>query len=55
MRSSTTPVLGEDVLEINCAVEAKTAVGEDVNPVALVVARSVDDGDLRYILARIKV
>lgn len=43
MRPSTTTVAGEDALEIDRSVEAETSVGKDVNPVALVVSRGVDN------------
>lgn len=43
---STTTSLGENVLKVNGAVEAERAIGQDVNPVTLVVARGVEDGDL---------
>lgn len=43
MRSSTTTVAGEDALEIDRPVETETSVGKDVNPVALVVSRGVDN------------
>jgi hypothetical protein len=46
VRSGTTAGLGEDVLKVNRAVEAEGAVLVDVDPVTLVVTRSVDDGDL---------
>lgn len=46
MRPSTTTVAGEDALEIDCPVEAEASVGKDVNPVALVVSRGVDNRDL---------
>ncbi len=37
---------GKDLLEVDSAVEAETAVREDINPMALVIARSVQDRDL---------
>lgn len=46
VRSGTTAGLGKDVLKVNGAVEAEGAIIVDVNPVALVVTGSVDDGDL---------
>jgi len=46
VRASTTAVAGEDALEIDGPVEAEAAVVEDIDPVRLVVARSVEDGDL---------
>lgn len=49
VRSGTTAGLGEDVLKVNRAVEAERAVLVDVDPVALVVTGSVDDGDLEML------
>ncbi len=46
VRASTSTVLSEDLLEVDSAVKAKGAVRKDVNPMTLVVARSVEDGDL---------
>ena len=37
----------EDLLKVNRPVEAETSIGKDVDPVALVVAGRVQDGDLR--------
>lgn len=48
VRASAAAVLGEDGLEVNSAVEAESTVGQDVNPVGLVVTGSVQDRDLRY-------
>lgn len=45
MRAGASTVL-EDALEVDGAVEAQATVLEDINPVALVVARSVDNRDL---------
>lgn len=42
MRTRTAPVLGEDGLEVNSAVEAETAVGEDIDPVSLVIAGGIE-------------
>lgn len=36
----------KDTLKVNGAVEAQAAIIEDINPVSLVVSRSVDDGNL---------
>lgn len=46
MRSGTAPVPREDGLEINSPIEVQRAIGEDVNPMAFVVARCVQDRDL---------
>jgi hypothetical protein len=46
MRPRTTTIPGENSIEINGAVEAQAAVGEDVDPVAFVVTGGVEDGDL---------
>ena len=46
MWTSSTAILGEDGLKIDGAVEAQSTVGQDVNPVGLVVTRCVEDGDL---------
>jgi hypothetical protein len=43
---STAAVLGEDVLKVKGTVEAEGAVIVDINPVNLVVARGVQNGDL---------
>lgn len=48
MRTSSTTATSEDVIKINGAVEAQATVGEYVNPMALVITRSVEDRDLRY-------
>lgn len=48
VRASAAAVLGEDGLEVNSAIEAESAVGQDVNPVGLVVTGSVQDRDLGY-------
>ena len=42
----TTTAAGEDVVEVDGAVEGERAIRKDVNPVSLVVSRSVEDGDL---------
>jgi hypothetical protein len=47
MRSCTTTSLGKDLLKVNGTVEAKRSVIVDVNPVTLVISRSVDDRDLQ--------
>ena len=46
MRASSTAILGEDGLKIDGAVEAQSTVGQDVNPVRLVVTRCIEDRDL---------
>ena len=51
VRPSTTPRAAEDLLEVDSSVEAKRTVRQDVNPVTLIVARSVEDRDLTKILA----
>lgn len=43
---SAAPGFSEDVLEINCPVKAQCTIGENVNPVTLVVARGVENGNL---------
>lgn len=47
VRSRTTTSLGKDLLKVNGAVEAKRSVIVDVNPVTLVISRSVDNRDLQ--------
>jgi len=46
MRSRTTTSLGKDLLKVNGAVKAKRSIIIDVNPVTLVIGRSVDNRDL---------
>jgi hypothetical protein len=46
MGTGTATVSGEDGFEINRPVEAQATIREDVNPVTLVVAWGVEDGDL---------
>lgn len=46
VRSGTTTVAGEDVIEVNGAVEAQGTIVVDVNPVTLVVSGSIEDGNL---------
>jgi len=45
MRPSTAPV-GEDLLEVDGAVEGDGTVGGDIDPVALVVGGGVENRDL---------
>lgn len=54
VRSGTATGLGEDVLKVNRAVEAEGAVVVDVDPVALVITRCVDDGDLQKDVSGVK-
>lgn len=49
VRSGTTSGLGKDLLKVNGAVEAKRSIIVDVNPVTLVITRSVDDRDLKQL------
>ena len=46
MRSGTTTAVGEDLLKVDRSVEAERAVVKDVDPVALVITRSVEDRDV---------
>jgi hypothetical protein len=43
---STATALGEDVVEVNATVEAERTVVENIDPVALVVTRGVEDADV---------
>ena len=43
MRASTAASVGEDALKVDGAVEAERAIVVDVNPVALVVTRGVEN------------
>lgn len=43
---STATALGEDVVEVNAAVEAERTVVKDIDPVALVVTRGVENADV---------
>jgi hypothetical protein len=49
MGTSTTTVPGEDRLKINGSVEAEATIWKDINPMALVVARSIQNGDLVHV------
>lgn len=44
--SRTATGLGKDLLKVNGAVEAKRSIIVDVNPVTLVITRSIDNRDL---------
>lgn len=46
MRPGTATALGEDVLEVDLAVEAEASIWQDVDPVTLVVCRGVHNGYL---------
>lgn len=46
MRPGTTTITSEDILKVNSSVEAQTTVRQDINPMTLVVSRSVQDRDL---------
>lgn len=46
MGAGTTTAPGEDVIEVNLAVKTEGTVWQDVDPVSLVVAGCVEDGDL---------
>lgn len=52
MRASTTPVLGEDGVEVNGSVEAKPTIGQDIDPMALIITRRVYNRDLKHESAR---
>ena len=54
MRTSSTTIMRKDVFEVDSAVEAQAAVGEDVNPMAFIVTWCVEDRDLRNKLASAK-
>jgi len=43
---TTSKVLGEILVNIDGAVEAKSTVGEDINPLSPEVSRGVDDADV---------
>jgi hypothetical protein len=51
VRTSSTTITSEDVFEVDGSVEAQATVWEDVNPMALVVTRGVENRDLRNELA----
>jgi hypothetical protein len=50
VRPGTTTVGGEDGFKVNRTVEAESTVGENVNPVALVITGCVDNG---YLLMKV--
>jgi hypothetical protein len=49
--SCTTTALGEDILEVDLTIEAEGTIGQDVDPVTLVVSWRVDNRDLDPLLA----
>lgn len=51
MRSSTTTACGEDILKINRSVEAQATIRKYINPMTLIITRSVEDRNLNNRLA----
>ena len=43
-------VTGEDGIEVDGSVEAEASVGQDIDPVTLVIPGCIEDGDLRILV-----
>lgn len=49
VRTSTTTAVSKNVLKVNGSVETQRTVLVDIDPMALVITRGVENGDLQHV------